>query len=85
MAYRMGRSGYEVTDAMERSQAVGPSHSVKKATRTKSRDQKGSRSGSDPMDHTPLVIPEKDHEGTVIQGTIQRDHKYIRDSYYYQR
>ena len=84
MAYRMGRSGYQVTEGarVSKPQDAPPGYGIQEAPRAKSRDQSDHQgSQGDPgRSKDRIANPEK-----AIQGTVRRDPKYIRDSYYYQR
>ena len=82
MAYRMGRGGYEVTDAMH---YYGPrgatlTETVRQAPRAKARDRSVCSLCSAGSQQSTT-----EQRSTTEQGAVLRDPKYIKDSYYYQR
>jgi hypothetical protein len=83
MACEMGRSGCEITDAMNYTGPRGspPTHGIREASRVKSRDKDHGGSSSDPRRAQEGITNSQE----AIPKGIHRDHRYIRDSYYYQR
>ena len=79
----MGRSGSEVTDAMNYTGPRGSplSHGIKEASRAGSRDKDHDGTKSDPERSWERITNKQE----VIPKGIHRDSKYIKDSYYYQR